>query len=70
MRRNDKYLREVGGRLKAIRKSKRISVRLLGAMCAIDYSNLSRFENGQKDMRISTIKLIADKLGVDVRDFI
>lgn len=70
MRRNDNFLKEVGSKLKAIRKSKGVSVRLLGSMCNLDFSNLSRFENGQKDMRISTLKLIADKLEVDVKEFI
>lgn len=70
MRRNDNYLKEVGNKVKAVRKSKGVSVRLLGSMCNLDFSNLSRFENGQKDIRLSTIKLIADKLEVDVKDFI
>jgi hypothetical protein len=37
----------IGGRVKAARKAKKITVRQLGEMCDTDYSNLSRFETGK-----------------------
>ena len=70
MRRNNQYIKEVGLKVKSARNKKGISVRQLGLMCSIDYSNLSRFENGQKDIRISTLKLIANKLEMDIKEFL
>lgn len=68
--RNDPYLKEIGQRMQSIRKSKNITVRKLGEMCQLDYSCLSRIEGGQYSSRILTLKVIADKLGVDVKDFL
>ena len=59
---NGIFLKQLGGKVKAIRKAKGLSVRALAAMCGTDYSNLSRFENGQKNIHILTLKLIAENL--------
>lgn len=67
---NDLFLKELGAKVKALRMSKGIKVRDLGAMCQTDYSNLSRFENGQVNIRIMTLKSIADKLGVELSYFL
>lgn len=67
---NDVFLMELGGRVKALRKSKGISVRKLGELCQTDYSNLSRFENGQVNPHILLLKSIADVLRVDVKEFL
>ena len=48
--------------------SKGISVRKLAAICKIDYANLSRFENGWQDIRITTLNDIAEKLEVDIKE--
>jgi transcriptional regulator with XRE-family HTH domain len=66
----DPYLKDVGARIKAIRKEKKISVRDLGALCGLDYSGLSRLENGQHSARLLTLKSIADVLQMDVKDFL
>lgn len=63
----ESFLKETGNKVKAARNSKGISVRKLGKMCNIDYSNLSRFENGQVNIGVYTLKRIADSLGVDIR---
>ncbi len=68
--RNDIYLKTMGKKIQAIRKSKKITVRTLGQMCELDYSSISRIETGQYSSRILTLKNIADKLNVDVKDFI
>jgi transcriptional regulator with XRE-family HTH domain len=67
---NGIFLKQVGGRVKALRQSKGLSVRALAAMCGTDYSNLSRFENGQKNLYILSLKLIAEKLEVDLKEFL
>jgi transcriptional regulator with XRE-family HTH domain len=50
---NGVFLKQLGGKVKTIRKSKGLSIRALASMCGTDYSNLSRFENGQKNLHIS-----------------
>lgn len=68
--RNGIFLKQVGNKVKALRKSRGITIRKLGEMCDMDFSNLSRFENGQKDVHILTLKHIADTLGVSVSDLL
>jgi transcriptional regulator with XRE-family HTH domain len=64
------FLITMGKKMKAIREEKKISLRQLGKMCELDYSSISRIECGQHSSRVLTLKIIADKLGVDVKDFL
>ncbi|MDB5063552.1 MAG: Helix-turn-helix domain [Mucilaginibacter sp.] len=68
--RKDPYLQEVGQRIKAIRKERKITIRKLGELCQLDYSCLSRIEGGQYSSGILTLKNIAEKLGVDIIDLL
>jgi transcriptional regulator with XRE-family HTH domain len=68
--RNDKFLKDVGSKIKAARQSKGISVRRLGEMCNLDYANISRMECGKQNILVLTLKNIADALKMDVKDFI
>jgi transcriptional regulator with XRE-family HTH domain len=70
MKRTNPYLLTVGKKVQFIRKSKKITVRKLGEMCDTDYSNLSRFENGQINTNLLLLKRIADELGVKMKDFL
>jgi hypothetical protein len=36
----------------------------------MDYSTLSRIEGGQYASRITTLKNVADKLGVDIKELL
>lgn len=63
------YLKEMGRKIKVARNERKITLRELGKLCDLDYSSICRIESGQKDSHILTILTIADKLGVDVRDF-
>lgn len=65
-----KFLTELGSKVQSIRKSKGISVRRLGELCKMDYSNLSRFESGQKNIRVQTLRDIANALEVNIKDFL
>ena len=64
------YLKEMGRKIKSARNERGITLRELGKMCELDYSAICRIESGQKDSHILTIINIADKLGVDIKDFI
>jgi transcriptional regulator with XRE-family HTH domain len=68
--RTDPYLKEVGAKMKAFRKLKKITIRELGELCQLDYSTLCRIEGGQYASKITTLKNVADKLGVDVKDIV
>jgi len=66
----DPYLIEIGKKIQAFRKAKKITIRGLGELCKMDYSTLSRIEGGQYASKITTLKNVADKLGVDIKDFL
>lgn len=66
----DPYLQEIGKKIQAFRKAKNITIRGLGELTKLDYSTLSRIEGGQYASRITTLKNVADKLGVDVKDLL
>jgi transcriptional regulator with XRE-family HTH domain len=67
---NGTYLKEMGERIKAARKAKGLYLRDLGSLCNIHYGAISEIENGKRDSHILTLRNIADKLGVDVKDFL
>ncbi len=64
------YLIEMGKRIRAIRRAKGISMRKLITLCPLHKSSLSELENGKRDCHILTLKLLADVLNVDVKDFL
>jgi len=68
--RNELYLKEMGKKIKAIRKMKKITLDRLSHLCTIDVSALSFIENGKRNAHILTLKSIAEVLEVDVKDFI
>jgi transcriptional regulator with XRE-family HTH domain len=68
--RNDIFLKEIGTKVKAARKAKKISLPQMAALSGIDMSNLWFLENGRRNAHILTLKSIADVLKVDVKDFI
>lgn len=70
MREKNQFLVEVGNKVREVRMSKGVTVRQLGELCKIDYAHLSRFENGTIGVRLVTLKLIADKLDADIKDFL
>ena len=64
------YLIEMGKRIRATRKAKGISMRKLITLCSLHKISLSEIENGKRDCHILTLKLLADVLMVNVKDFI
>lgn len=67
---NGLYLIEMGKRIRAIRRAKGISMRKLVTLCPLHKSSISEIENGKRDCHILTLKMLADLLKVDVKDFI
>jgi len=70
MKRDIEYLKEIGAKIKSARMARKMKVRELAKFCGLDYSWLSRTENGQSSIQILTLKRIADTLGMDVKDFL
>lgn len=64
------FLKEMGSKKKAIRNEKKLSLRELGKLCNLDYGSICRIESGQKNSYLLTLKSIADKLNVYVKDFL
>jgi transcriptional regulator with XRE-family HTH domain len=60
--------REVGRRIKAIRQRNGITQDQLADMTGLNRVHLYRLETGKQSMTLRTLKLIADSLGVRVRD--
>lgn len=66
---NDLFLKEMGKRIRAIRKAKKVSLRQLEKLTDIDDVNLMRIEHGRKNSHILTLNSIANALDVDVANF-
>lgn len=67
---NDTFLIEMGQKIRAARKAKKMPINELSEKAKIDMSNLSYLERGMKNCHILSLKGIADVLGKDVKDFL
>lgn len=66
----DPFLVEMGIRIKEIRLLRGISLIELGKICNIHFTSISKIENGFNGSKITTLKMIADVLKCDVKDFL
>lgn len=62
--RDEKWLTELGQRLKGYREKKGLSLRKLADLADIDFSHLHKVEKGESNPSISTVKIIAEALGI------
>lgn len=67
---NDIYLKEMGKKIRTIRRSKGISLRKLVTICPLHKSSISEIENGKRNSHILTLKMLADIFNVDVKEFL
>jgi transcriptional regulator with XRE-family HTH domain len=65
--RSDIFLKEIGRKVKAARKAKKLSLPQMAALSHIDMSNLWFLENGQRNAHVLTLKSIADVLQIDIK---
>ena len=56
--------------LRRLRKQADLSQEDLGARAGIQMADISRYEGGHRDPRISTVARLADALGVPVADLL
>lgn len=64
------YLKAMGRKIKMARNSKGLYLRDLGKLCNLHYGAICEIEKEKRDSHILTLKNLADKLGVDVKDFL
>lgn len=62
-------LKALGGRIKAVRESRGLSIRDLAELAGINKSQIVRIESGQSDPHYTTLLRIARALEVSVGDF-
>jgi len=67
---NGEYLKEMGRKIKSAREAKGLYLRDLGKMCNLHYGAICEIEKSKRDSHILTLKNIADKLEVDVKNFL
>ena len=67
---NGIFLKEMGRKIKEARKAKKLSYPKFSKLTNIDMSNLWFIEQGRRNVHLLTLKIIADKLEVDVKEFL
>ena len=55
-------LKEVGGRIRALRDARGLNLHELARLCGISASALSLIETGKRDLRVSSLYRIADAM--------
>lgn len=67
---DDIYLKELGKRIKAVRKGKGIKQVDLGYACDLDKSNMNRIEAGNTNPSILLLKKISIELGESLNELL
>lgn len=67
---NGIFLKEVGQRIRALRKARNMTIAQMSEKTNINTVSLTYLEKGTNNSRILTLKAVADSLGVDVKDLI
>ena len=57
-------LKEVGGRIRALRDARGLNLHELARLCGISASALSLIETGKRDLRVNSLFRIADALRI------
>ncbi len=65
-----KFLKAFGSRLAELREAKGLSYRKMAQQCAIDHSDISRYEKGETNLTILTLAELANGLGVSVKELV
>jgi len=67
---DEKYLKEIGARIRSIREGKNLTQVELGVMCNNYGEQIGRIERGKFNVTVCTLKVIAEALGVKVSDLV
>lgn len=64
------FIKQVGERIREIRKDKKLSLGKMSLLSDIKKSNLSRIESGKTNITLGTLYTISQVLKVPVSDFL
>ena len=64
----EKYLIELGKRIKIIRLQKKISQTEIAYRCGFDKSNYNTIESGKRNLTVTSLLKIANALEIDIKD--
>ncbi len=67
---DEKYLQQLGKRIREKRMEKNLSQDKLAAMCEMEKANLSRIETGKTNTTILTLRKISKALVVKLSDLL
>ena len=59
----------MGGKIRTIRKEKKLTLDTLAALCDFEKANLSRIESGKTNTTVLTLFTLSKAMNVDVRQF-
>jgi len=59
---------KIGDNIRTLRKAKKLTQFHMAEICGIEPSNLNRIENGRTNPTVRSLVLIADALGVSMKD--
>ncbi len=62
------FLQKLGYKIRILRDTKKLSQEKVSEISQIDRGHIGTIERGEVDARISTLKQIADALGVDITE--
>lgn len=62
------FLQKLGYKIRILRDTKKLSQEKVSEISQIDRGHIGTIERGEVDARISTLKQIADDLGVDITE--
>ena len=65
-----KYCREVGARILAYRKKKKVTLKMIADAGITTQWNMVRIQKGHKSLHLVTLKRIADLIGVDIKKIV
>ena len=67
-KKDEVFLKKLGGRIKSIRKEKNVKQVDLGYSVDLDKSNMNRIESGNTNPSILILKKISDELGISMTE--
>lgn len=67
---DEQILKQIGSKIKKARLERGMSRQRLSQLTMTDYSNLVSIERGKKNSKILTYALIAEKLGLGLKDLL
>ena len=65
-----KRLKKFGANLKKIRESKGLSIREVAAQCDMDFSKISKLENNNGNITLTTLFELADGLDIHPKELL